>query len=76
MSNLHHLHLSGQGNQRRQALAGVSQSAVNIQLHVDVVTLQATDSQDDGVSPSISQVSVLHVHGVDLPVSFDVTNQD
>lgn len=75
MSDLHHLCLPGQGDEWWLSLAGVGQSAVNIELQVDVGALETPDSQDDGVSPSISQVSVLQVHSVDLPISFDITNQ-
>lgn len=76
MPDLHHLRLSGQRDQRRQALAGVRQSAVDVELHVHVVTVKAAQSQDDGVGPAVGQVGVLQVDGVELPVSSDVTNQD
>lgn len=76
VSDLHHLRLPGQRDQWRQALAGVGQSAVDVELHVHVVTVKTSESQDDGVSPAVSKVSVLQVHSVDLPVSSDVTDQD
>lgn len=57
-------------------MAGVGQSAVDIELHEHVVTLEPAHSQDDGVSASISHVSVLQVHRVDLPISSNVTDQD
>lgn len=76
MSDLHHFRLSGQRNQWRQALAGVGQSAVDVELQVHVVTPKTAESQDDGVSAAVGHVSVLQVNGVDLPVSSDVTDQD
>lgn len=76
VSDLHHLCLSGQRDQWRQALAGVGQSAVDVELHVHVVAVKTSESQDDGVSPAVSKVSILQVHSVDLPVSSDITDQD
>lgn len=76
MSDLHHVRLSGQRNQWGNALTGIDQSAVGIQLHLHVAALEAAQSQDDGVSPSVGQDGVLQVHGVDLPVRFDVPDQN
>lgn len=64
VSDLHHLRLLGQRDQRGQTLAGVSQSAVDVQLHVHVVTVETSEPEDDGVSASIGQVCVLQVNGV------------
>lgn len=76
MSDLHHLHLSGQRDQRRQTLAGVGQPAVGVQLHIHVVPAESSEPENHGVSASISQVGVLQVNGVQLPVRSDVTDQD
>lgn len=76
VSDLHHVGLAGQGHQGGQALAGVGQSAVDVELHVHVVTVKPAQPQDDGVAPPIGQVGVLQVDGVDLPVGSDVADQD
>lgn len=76
VSDLHHRHLSGQRDERRQTLAGVGQPAVDVQLRVHVVAVESSEPEDDGVSASVGQVGVLQVNGVQLPVSSDVTDQD
>lgn len=76
VSDLHHLRLPWQGNQRRQALTGVGQSAVDVELHVHVAALEPAHSQDNGVGAAVGKVGVLQVNGVDLPISPDVPHQD
>lgn len=76
VSNLHQVSISGQRHKRRKVFAGINQSAVNIQLHVGMLPLQTAQPQDDGVGSSIGHVGVLQVDGVELSVSFDITNQD
>lgn len=75
VTELHHLCLPGQRHQWRQALTGVSQSAVDVELHVEVAALEAAHSQDDGVGAAVRQVSILQVNSVDLPISPHVPHQ-
>lgn len=76
VSDLHHLRLPRQRNQWRQALTGVGQSAVDVELHVHVAALEPAHSQDNGVGAAVGKVGVLQVNGVDLPISPDVPHQD
>lgn len=75
VTELHHVRLPGQRDQWWQALAGVCQTAVDIELHVDVAALEPAHSQDDRVGASVRQVSVLQVDSVDLPISPHVPHQ-
>lgn len=75
MSDLHHLCLCGQRDQWGQTLAGVGQSAVDVELDVQMITLETAKPQDDGVNAAVGHIDVLQVHSVNLPVCSDVTDQ-
>lgn len=75
VTELHHVCLPGQRDQWRQALGGVGQSTVDVELHVDVAALEPAHSQDDGVGAAVRQVSVLQVDSVDLPIRPHVSHQ-